>query len=185
MHKQRVFAAKLQSNLPDGFQKGQTLNITNSSTDFHYAKVHPFGGQRDPSFNLVCDVRNYLNGSTTVLAATFTLQNIPVNLSRRHAVVFGHDCRGKALVMAEVKVSFGAIISDKHLSMLQRIHQSWIQIQVGVQLHQGHLQAPSLHDSGYGCCADAFSYRGNNSASHKNKLSLPFLSGHTNSVPGN
>jgi hypothetical protein len=54
---------------------------------------------------------------------------------------------GEALVVTQVKVGFGAILRDKHLSMLEGAHRSWIHVQVWVQLQDRDVVATRLQQS--------------------------------------
>jgi hypothetical protein len=52
----------------------------------------------------------------------------------------------KALVMAEVEIGFGAIVSDEHLAVLVRRHRSRVDVEIGVQFAQADLVPARLQE---------------------------------------
>src|SRR5665213_1750128 len=75
------------------------------------------------------------------LAADHGLIDAPggdaVALARRHA--------GIAFVMTEIEIGLGAVIGDIDLAMLIGAHRARIDIEVGIELAQPHLEAARLH----------------------------------------
>ena len=66
MYKKRIFLAQIITQLTDGFQKSQGLNITNHAADFHNnhvkSQLSQTAGNR--AFNLIGNVWNNLHGIT-------------------------------------------------------------------------------------------------------------------------
>ena len=50
----------------------------------------------------------------------------------------------ETLIVAQVKVGFGAVIGDEDFAMLKRAHRSGINVQVRVQFQKRDLQSPRL-----------------------------------------
>jgi hypothetical protein len=51
---------------------------------------------------------------------------------------------GEAFIVPEIKVGFRSIFQNIHLTMLVGAHGSWIDIEIGVKLHQADFKASSL-----------------------------------------
>jgi hypothetical protein len=75
----------------------------------------------------------------------------------RKLIAFCHNnaCRHQALnleplVVAEIKVGLGAVISYEHFAVLIRRHRAWINVEVGVELAQADLVAASLQQRAEG-----------------------------------
>ena len=43
----------------------------------------------------------------------------------------------ESLIVADIEVGFGAVIGDEDLTMLERVHRSRIDIEIGVELLHG------------------------------------------------
>ena len=53
---------------------------------------------------------------------------------------------GEALVVAEVEVGLGAVVGDEHLAVLIRRHRPRVDVEVGVELLEGDLEAPGFEE---------------------------------------
>jgi hypothetical protein len=58
--------------------------------------------------------------------------------------------------MAKVEIGLGAVIGHKDFAVLERIHCSRINVQVGIHLQKGHLQASGLKNGRCRSCSDPF-----------------------------
>ena len=80
---QTVLPANLQRNLPDGLQKRLRLNVADGTADFGDDDVCVgfLADGIDELLDLICNMRNDLNGRAKVFAAAFLVQNVPVDLA--------------------------------------------------------------------------------------------------------
>jgi hypothetical protein len=49
----------------------------------------------------------------------------------------------EAFVVSDVEIGLGAVISDEDLAVLERVHCSWVYVEVGVKLLHDHSQTAS------------------------------------------
>ena len=101
-----------------------------------------FGHRQDAALDLVGDVRDDLDGVAEVLAATLLGDHRRIHLSRRDIGRTGQVAVEEALVVPDVEVGLGAVLGDEHLAVLERVHGAGVDVEVGVQLLHGDLQAP-------------------------------------------
>src|SRR5207248_667591 len=98
--------ADFEIELPDRFQKRKTFDIAGGSADLSnddvvFRFVRNFA---DPIFDFVGHMRNYLDGFSEIIAATFFQDDRFVNLSAGEIVVTRKNAIGEALVMSEVEI---------------------------------------------------------------------------------
>ena len=89
-------------------------------------------------------MRDDLNGAAKVIATTLFTQYVLVNTAGRKVIALGHLGANKALVMPEIKIGFGAIFCDEHLTVLEGAHGARIHVDVRVELEHGDLKAAGL-----------------------------------------
>jgi hypothetical protein len=58
--------------------------------------------------------------------------------------------------VTQVEVSLGTIVGHVDFSVLEWIHRSGINIEVGVELLDGDSKSPEFQQKSDGCCGDAF-----------------------------
>ena len=92
--------------------------------------------------DLVGDVGDDLDGLAEVVAATLLGDDLFVNPPGSEVVVARQPGVGEALVVAQVKIGFGAVVGDEDFAVLERRHGAGIDIQIRVELHQVDLDAP-------------------------------------------
>ena len=102
------------------------------------------------SVGAFANVRNDLHGAAQELAPAFPGQNILVDPARGDIVALPRRHPGEALVMAKVQVRLRAIIGDVDFAVLEGIHGSRIDVQIGVQLAQPDRIAPGLQQGAQG-----------------------------------
>ena len=88
---ERIVAAHVLAHLADGFKKGQTLDIANGAADLDQDHVGAGGAshQSDPALDLVGDVRNHLDGAAQIVAASFLVEDIVVDLAAGDIAIAG------------------------------------------------------------------------------------------------
>ena len=93
---------------------------------------------------------NHLNCSPEIVAASFLGNDRIIDLAGGKVIVVAKPCMGKPLVVTQVEIGFGAVIGDKHLTMLKGIHGAGINIQVGIQFLDGDGEASTLQERPHG-----------------------------------
>ena len=157
----QVLAANIASELTDGLEEGQRLNVANGAANFcdHHIGAAIRGYAMNPFADFSGDVRDHLYGAAVVGTTPLFVDHRLVDRTGGHAVEPRHGGVGKAFVVTQVKVCFGAVLGDKHLSMLEGAHRSWIHVQVWVQLQDRDVVATRLQQSaeagGHNPLADA------------------------------
>lgn len=69
-----------------------------------------------------------------------------VHTAGGEVVVLGHGGADEPLVVTKVQVGLGAVVSDEHLTVLERAHGAWIHVDIGIQFEHGDLESPRLQD---------------------------------------
>ena len=145
MDVQAVLLAGVQGELADGFEKRQPFNVADGAADLRDDHVHVVGGQlAHRRFDLVRDVRHHLHGLAEILAAALLLDNGEIDLAGREVAVAAQRSVGKALVVPEVQVGFGAVVEDVDFAVLVRAHGARINVDIRVELLEAHAQAAPL-----------------------------------------
>ena len=156
MQRQRAFGTQLHFQLPYRFQERLRFDITHGATDFHQGHIGAFCAFQHPAFDFVGDVRNYLHGTTQIIATALFGQHVGVNTTGGEVIAARHGSADKALVMTEVEVGFSAVVGDEHFTVLERAHGTRINVDVRVQLEHGDLQATGLKNGRQRSRGDAF-----------------------------
>src|SRR5437773_3536501 len=168
VHKQGVLGAKFQAHLADGFEEGKRFNVANGAADFDNHNVNAFGNFLDDGLDFVGDVRNDLDSFAEIIAAAFLGEDGFVDAAGSPVIVAGKLGVREAFVMAKVEVGLRAVFGDKDFPMLKRAHRTGINVQVRIAFLQGYFETATFEETAYRGGSNAFSKRGNNSASYKN-----------------
>src|SRR5688572_22973700 len=86
MHENRVWVAFLGTQLPDGFNKRQRLDVANRTADLANENIMTFRSCANCELDLVGHMRNDLHGCTEIVASTLFLENTLVDLASHFAV---------------------------------------------------------------------------------------------------
>ena len=115
-----VFHALLNANLADGLQERLALNITGGTADFGDDNIGfgAFGKIVDIALDFVGNVGNDLHRLAQISALAFLVQHVPIDLARRQVRVLVQVFINKALIMTQIQVGFGSVISHEHLAVL-------------------------------------------------------------------
>ena len=89
-------------------------------------------------------MRNDLHGAAAVIAPALFLQDGPVNLTRGHIGVFVQIFIDETLIMSKIQICLGAVFGNKHLAVLDRVHGSRINIDVGIKFLHGYFVTARL-----------------------------------------
>src|SRR5690606_2413068 len=183
VHEGGIVAPQTQVHLAGGFQERQGLDVADRAADLddgHVGGAVPggIGAARDEVLDLVGDVRNDLDRLAQVVAPALLAQHGFVDLAGGEVVHLVHLGRDEALVVAQVQVGLGAVFGDEHLAVLERAHGAGIDVDVGIELEQGDLEAARFEDRGEGRGGDPFAQGGHHTAGDK------YVFGHRNGRPG-
>src|SRR5216683_2936203 len=126
--------------------------------------VSPAEAGDDELLDRVGDVRDHLHGGAEILAAALAADHGRVDAAGGDAVAAPRGDAGVALVMAEIEVGLGAVIGDIDLAMLIGAHGPRIDIEVGVELPQPHLEAARLQERAERRCRETFAEGGHHAA---------------------
>ena len=153
VHKGAVVGPHLQAHLAHGLQERQRLDVAHGTADFNDGNIHrvrgsPAGAPFDEILDFIGDVRNHLHRFAQVVATALFLQHAFVDLAGGEIVGLLHAGFHKALVVAQIKIGFCAVIGDENLAMLKRRHRARIHVKVGIELDQSDLEASRLQERG-------------------------------------
>ena len=101
-------------------------------------------------------MRDDLNGTAEIVAATLLPDHAFVDLTRCEVVVLAGCFVDETFVMAQVQVGLSPVVGDKDLPVLEGTHGSRINVDVGIQLHHGDLQSPCFQQCTQRSRSDAF-----------------------------
>jgi hypothetical protein len=77
---------------------------------------------------------------------------------------------GKAFIVAQIEVSFRAIIGDEDLAVLEGGHRPGIDVQIRIKFLQTHFEAAGFKEAANRSCRESFTKRRDNTAGHKDIL---------------
>ncbi len=151
-----VVARQLLSELADGLEERQALDVADRAADLDQHEVDIARVGQDEAFDLVGDVRDHLHRRAEVVPAPLPLEDRLVDLAGGDVVGLGRRDAGEALVMAKVEVGLGPVVGDEDLAVLIGAHRPRIDVQIGVEFTQSDLEAPRLQKSAESRGGEAF-----------------------------
>ena len=143
---ERVAAADVLAELPDRLEEGERLDVAHGAADLDDDDVVVGRDAADAVLDLVGDVGDDLDGLAEVVAAPLLLDDGLVDPPGGDAVRLAGDGGGEALVVPEVEVGLGAVVGDEDLAVLERRHRPRVDVEVGVELLEGDLEAAGLEE---------------------------------------
>ena len=141
MDVQSIVAANVLTQLADRFQKRQALDVADRSTDFDGYDIHTLRDGADAVLDLVRDVRDDLDRSSQVVAATLFLNDGQIDLACRPVVAPGRRLIREALVVPQVQVRLRTVVGHVDLAVLVRAHGPGVDVDVRVELLKGDFVA--------------------------------------------
>ena len=132
--------------LSDGFQKWLAFNISYRSADFDNGNPVFIRGfcAIEAAFDFICNMRDYLYGSSSKVSMALFLQNGPINFSGSYIGIFIQAFINESFIMAKIKVGLGSIVCYEDFSMLNRVHGSGINVDVRVKFLHCDLKTSCL-----------------------------------------
>jgi len=167
-----VVLAQVGAQLADGLQEGLALDVAHGAADLDDGHVLVLGHAQDGALDLVGDVGDHLDGAAQVVAAALLLDDGVVDAPGGEVVVLAHGQAQVALVVAQIQVGLGPVVGDVDLAVLERVHGARIDVDVGVELLDGHPKAPGLEERAYGGGGQTLAQRGENPSRDENELGL-------------
>src|SRR5579872_3942555 len=165
MDEERAFAPELVAELADGFEEGQALDIADRAADFAEDEILIIVELGlDELFDGIGDMRDDLDGRPEIFATPFAADHGGIDASGRDAVAAPGGNAGIAFVMTEIEIGLGTIIGDEDLAMLIGAHRPRIDIEVGIELAQPHLEAARLEERPERRRRKSFAERGDHAA---------------------
>jgi len=134
-----IFSADFMLELPNGFQKRLTFNVTNRSPHFNNGNSGFFICKVPvkPAFDFVCNMGNDLYSPSTVITTAFFLQDGPVDLSGSYIGVFIETFINKTFIVSQIQVSFRTIIGYEYFAVLYWIHCPGVYIDIRIKFLHG------------------------------------------------
>ena len=148
MHESNVRAAEVVAHLTGCFKERLRFDIANCSTNFRDDDVRTLTVLIGLSLtthdvlDFVGDMRNNLNRVTQVFAATLLGNDRGIHLAGGRISGTRQVHIEEALVVANIQIGLRTILSDKNLAVLEGVHCTGIDVDVGIELLHDHVQAP-------------------------------------------
>jgi len=166
----RVLAAGAQAQLASRFQERQGLDIADGAADFAQGHVVAFGATADVILDFIGDMWNHLHRLAQIFAAAFLADHRFIDLAGGEVIHLFHAGGDEALVVAEVEVGFGPVVSDKHFTVLHRAHGARIDVDIRVELEHGDFKAARFKDRGERGGGNPFTKGRHNATSDEDKF---------------
>src|SRR5690348_16879670 len=116
VNEDRVLAPKFLAHLADRLDKGERLDVADSSADLDQGDVHVLRDLLHCGFDFIGHVRNYLHGFAQVIAATFLGDDLLVDPARSEIVVAAESGMGEALIVSQVEVRFRSVVGNEYFT---------------------------------------------------------------------
>ena len=174
-----VLGADLAAELAQRLEERQGLDVADGAADLGDDDVgrRRLGCAADARLDLVRDVRDHLHRRAEEVALALLPQHgLPdgacaVRRVPREVLV------DEALVVADVEVGLGAVLGDEDLAVLERAHRARVDVQVGIELLELHLQPARFEQSPERCGDDSLPECGDNSPGDEDVLWGPLAHG--------
>src|SRR5215813_12095945 len=113
----------------------------------------------DAILDLISNMGNDLNSATQIFSPAFFSNYRSIDLTSCHIISLMSRLIGKALIMSQIEIGLGTIISDKDLAMLIGGHCTRININVGIELHERDGNPTVFEETSQRGNANTFAYR--------------------------
>ena len=147
MHEGAVVGAEPEAELAHSLQKWQRFDVPHRAAHFDDGHFHGVGSADaraalDVFLDFVGDVRDHLHRFAQIFATALFFDHALIDAAGGEIVGLLHARFDETLIVPQVKIGLGAVISHEHFAMLERRHRSGIDVDIGIELDQGDLQAP-------------------------------------------
>ena len=157
-----VLATLVLAHLADRLEERQGFDVADRAADLGEDDVGLglLGKAVHAVFDLVGDVRDDLHGAAQEVAAALAADERLVDRAGGDVTVARQRLVDEALVVTQVQVGLGAVVGHEDLAVLERAHGSGVDVEIGVELLDGHLQAAGLQEPAERSRGDALAKRG-------------------------
>ena len=165
-----ILVAHILAHLADGFQKGLAFDVADCAADLyqhHIRLAHP-PHLADVPFDFVGHVGDRLDCAAQIVAPSLFADDVVVDFAAGDIAQFVQVFVDKALIVAQVQVSFCAVLGDKDFPVLVGGHCAGVHVQVGVEFHGRHPNAPGFQNAPDGGDCHPFANPGDDAAGDKN-----------------
>ena len=120
MHEYAVFTSHFQGDLPDAFQKRQTLDVTRGAADFRDDEIclRMASCLYDEILDFIRHMRDHLYGFSQIFSVPFLVDDIPVHPPGGQVRIRMEVLVDEALIMTQIQIGFQSVICHKHFPML-------------------------------------------------------------------
>lgn len=124
------------------------FNIPDSSANFGNDDVWTVAvyirlrHRQHAGLNLISDVRNDLHRVFELFAASFLRDHSRIDLTGGDIRLSIEIAVAETLVVAEIQVGFCTVFSDEHFAVLEGVHPTRIDVEIGVEFLHGDGQTP-------------------------------------------
>ena len=153
VHERRIAVAERIAQLAHRLDEGQRLDIAHRAAQF--------GDD---------DVGDDLHGLAQAIAAALLFDDAFIDFARGDVVGLRGGDRRKALVVPQIEVGLRTVFGDVALAVLVGVERPGIDVDVRVELLNGHRIAARLQQAGDRCRDDAFAQRRSHAAGNKDVL---------------
>ena len=164
MHEEGAARSELVAELADRLQEGQALDIADGAADLADQEIDILDIGAHEILDGVGDMGNHLHRGAEIVAPALLGDHRGIDAARGDIVAAPAGNAREALVMAEIEIGLCPVIGDIDLTMLGRAHRPGIDIEIGIELAQPHLESTRLQQSTECCCRDAFAKGGDHAA---------------------
>ena len=172
---QHVFAADLVFQLARRLEERQGFDVADRAADLgddHVRRVLPEGDRQHAALDLVGDVRNDLNRRAQIFALALAGDDGIIHAAAGDVGRLRQVFVDEALVMPQIEIRLRAVVGDKDLAVLIRVHRAGIDVDIGIKLLHGNPEPAALEQPPQRSRRDALAQRGDDAARHKNKLGV-------------
>ncbi len=134
VHQHGALGTDFDTQLANRLQERLGLDVAHGTADFDQRHIGIACTLDDAALDLVGNMRNHLDGRTQVVTTALLAQHVGVNAAGGEVVVLAHGGVDETLVMAQIKVSLGAIVGYEDFAMLEGAHGPRIHVDIGIQL---------------------------------------------------
>ena len=92
-------------------------------------------------------MRDDLHGFAQIFACALLIQHVPVHLAGGQVGELIQVLVDETLIVAEVEVSFRAVVGDINLAVLERAHRAGVHVDIRVQLLRSNLEAAAFEQA--------------------------------------
>src|SRR5438132_6304394 len=125
MHEEHALASELVAELANRLEKRQALDVADRAADLADDKILAAQIGQDELLDRIGDVGDHLHGRPEIFAAPLAADHGRIDPTRGHRIAAPSGDADIALVMAELEIGLGSIVSDVDLPRLVGAPSAW------------------------------------------------------------